>query len=467
MKKDFKNSSSRNNGHAAKTKTKKKPAYKKHFIVTLVLLGVVFYYVANNNDAKIETVDTAKPTVTRVLSLPPQEQIKSTPKPKAQPQQAAVKSNKKSTLYSGHKKVIEVGKGDNLSKIFSKLGFKAALLQEILSLKNAKRSLRKIKPGMKITFFMTDSGKFEQMLFPLSNTETLVITNKEGILYLDKKHTPLEHKTHFSSATITDSLYRTGARVGLSDNIIMQIANIFAWDIDFILDVRAGDSFKVLYNSLYKDGKKLKDSDILYAEFSTRGKTFQAIRFEMNKKHFAYYTPAGKSIKKAFIRAPVDFTRISSHFNLKRKHPILHRIRAHKGVDYAAPMGTPIKASGDGKITFLGRKGGYGNTIVIRHGQKYTTLYAHMSRFARGMYSGKKVRQNEVIGFIGKSGLASGPHLHYEFRVNGVHKNPVTVALPKAKPISRSQRKAFAAMKTELLATLRQFDANTMFATKE
>jgi len=236
--------------------------------------------------------------------------------------------------------------------------------------------------------------------------------------------------------------------------LIMQLANLFAWDIDFALNLRAGDQFSVIYQEHYINGKFFKTGDILTAEFINQGRSIKTIRYQYPTGKISYYSPKGNSIRKAFLRTPIDFARISSHFNLKRKHPVLNRIRAHKGVDYAANTGTPIKASGDGKIIFRGRKGGYGNVVILKHGQRYSTLYAHMSKFKRGQRVGSRVHQGDFIGYVGKTGLASGPHLHYEFRVNGVHRNPLTVKLPNATPIERKYKADFLQKSKLLLAQL-------------
>jgi len=234
----------------------------------------------------------------------------------------------------------------------------------------------------------------------------------------------------------------------------MQLADIFAWDVDFALDIRSGDSFLVIYEERYLNGEKLDDGDVLAAEFSNQGHRYQALRFVDDDGNRAYLTPDGHSLRKAFLRTPVNFSRISSHFSLGRKHPILHKLRAHKGVDYAAPTGTPVTASGDGKVAFVGTKGGYGKTVVLQHGQGYSTLYAHLSRFTKGLRAGSRVHQGEVIGFVGSSGLATGPHLHYEFQVNGTHMNPLTVRLPQAAPIEQRYRAAFSQLAGERLAQL-------------
>ena len=224
----------------------------------------------------------------------------------------------------------------------------------------------------------------------------------------------------------------------------MDMAGIFEWDIDFIQDVREGDTFTVIYEELWRDGVKLRDGQIVAAEFVNQGKSFRAARFSDSSGRASYYTPEGRSVRKAFLRAPLNFTRISSNFNPSRRHPVLNTIRAHRGVDYAAPTGTQIRAAGDGKVSFRGVQGGYGNTIILQHGGNITTLYGHLSRFGSAR-DGARVSQGDVIGYVGSSGLATGPHLHYEYRVNGVHRNPRTVSLPPADPIAAEQQTAFRA----------------------
>ena len=234
----------------------------------------------------------------------------------------------------------------------------------------------------------------------------------------------------------------------------MELAGIFGWDIDFVLDIRQGDQFTVLYEELYLDGENIGNGDILAAEFVNQGKKYQAIRYTDKGGKTDYYSLDGKSMRKAFLRSPVEFSRISSGFSLGRKHPILNKIRAHKGVDYAASRGTPIKATSNGKIVHQGNKGGYGKTIIIQHGTKYSTLYAHMSNYRKCLKQGSRVKQGQIIGYIGSSGLATGPHLHYEFRVNGVHRDPLRVKLPGAEPLDKQYIDDFMTKAESLVAQL-------------
>jgi murein DD-endopeptidase MepM/ murein hydrolase activator NlpD len=236
----------------------------------------------------------------------------------------------------------------------------------------------------------------------------------------------------------------------------MNLAGIFAWDVDFVLDIRKGDNYFVQWEEIWQDGEYVTDGEVIAAEFNNDGRSHQAIRFVDSSGRADYFTPEGDSVRKAFLRAPVDF-RVSSPFNPNRRHPVLKTVRPHRGVDYAAPSGTPIKAAGDGKVIFRGVKSGYGNVVILQHGGNITTLYAHMSRFASKVRAGSRVRQGQTIGYVGATGLVTGAHLHYEYRLNGVHRNPRTVKLPQADPIAREYRDEFLAEARPILEELEQF----------
>ena len=270
----------------------------------------------------------------------------------------------------------------------------------------------------------------------------------------------------FNSAqtTIESSLYVDGRKAGLSANLIEQLTNIFAWDIDFATNLHKGDQFTVLYEKIVVDGVATGNDEIVAAEFINQGKSYKAVRYKDKKGTVRYYSPEGNGMRKAFLSTPVDFARISSHFDLHRKHPVLNRIRAHKGVDYAARTGTPVKSTGDGEVIFSGRKGGYGQVVIIKHSEHYESLYAHLSKFKKGMTTGSLVKQGEVIGYVGQSGLATGPHLHYEFHVDGAYRNPLTVALPNSLPINKKLLANFKAQTLPLLAQLNQAKARMLFA---
>jgi len=361
-------------------------------------------------------------------------------------------------------KEITVKKGDNLSLIFSRAGLTPQQLHKVLSLGKKTKALTKIFPGDKLRFNISDDKQLKALSYDIDQTETLHITQRsdnKGYAATTEKH-QIDTRTANSSGVITSSLFLGAQKAGLSDNLTMELAGIFGWDIDFALDIRKGDSFTVVYEALYLDGKKLRNGKILAAEFNNRGKSYQAVRYTDSKGDSDYYSPDGKSMRKAFLRTPVEFSRISSRFNLKRKHPVLNKIRAHKGVDYAAPTGTPIRATGDGKIVHRGRKGGYGKTIIIQHGSRYSTRYAHMNNYARGMKNGKRVKQGQIIGYVGSTGLATGPHLHYEFRLNGAVRNPLTVKLPDAGPLPKKYRADFNNKSRPFLAQLNALKRNTI-----
>jgi len=347
---------------------------------------------------------------------------------------------------------IVIRRGDTLSSIFGRLKIHRDLAPLMTSAKEFK-ALRLIRPGQRIRLRI-NAASLEELIYESSTLEQLhALRTPHGF---DSTVTvqPLETRQVLASGTIDQSLFLAGRRAGLSDKLIMQLAGIFAWDIDFALDIRHGDGFTVIYEQHYVNGEKLQDGEIVAAEFINQDKIFRAIQHETESGEVAFYTPEGRSVRGQFLRTPVDIARITSQFNLKRKHPILNRIRKHKGVDYAAPTGTPIRATGNGKVVFRGRKGGYGRTVILKHGSAHTTLYAHMSRFARKLRTGQRVKQGQVIGYIGRSGRATGPHLHYEFRVNGVHRDPLRVKLPKAKSLPKSEIANFEVVATQAQAQM-------------
>ncbi|MBI4356697.1 MAG: M23 family metallopeptidase [Gammaproteobacteria bacterium] len=359
---------------------------------------------------------------------------------------------------SPRKESVTIAPGQNLSLIFPKLGLSAGMLQEILQVTKARSVFAKLKPGQNLEFFWDKNGNFEAMRIPVTDETSLKIRYENNHPVIENQKRVVTKAVQYRAGTIHSSLYWAGHKAGLSDKLILQLSEIFAWDIDFALDIQPEDSFQVLYETLYsEEGKKIRDGDILVAEFTNQGRPYRALRYTSSVGASSYYTPGGESLQKAFIRTPVAFSVISSQFNLSRRHPILDIIRAHKGVDYAAPSGTPVKATGDGKVVFMGRKGGYGNTIILDHGQQYKTVYAHLLKFGRSLSTGKRVSQNDLIGFVGKSGLATGPHLHYEFQVNGIHKNPVTVQLPRAKSILKAEKPLFLERTRTLLAQMESY----------
>ena len=351
-------------------------------------------------------------------------------------------------------KTVTVKKGDSLAKIFIREKLDPLQLHSVLKSGPAAKQLTRIYPGQTLKLLTSADQGLLELKYDMDALNTIQVKRTA-----DKFETQLivkvpERRTTSTAGVIENSLFMSAQKAGLPEKITMELANIFGWDIDFALDIRSGDEFAVVYEELFLNGEMIGPGHIIAAEFRNRGKTHQALRFANSKGDVDYYAPDGRSLRKAFIRTPVSFSRISSRFSLGRKHPVLNRIRAHKGVDYAAPRGTPIKATGNGKIVFRGRKGGYGKTVVIKHGRKYSTLYAHMSRYQRGLKTGSRVRQGQIIGYIGSTGLATGPHLHYEFRINGRHRNPLTVKLPSASPLPKKYRDDFKQITESSLALL-------------
>ena len=348
---------------------------------------------------------------------------------------------------------VKVKAGDSLARIFHRLDLGSTDLHQIMKLGEVTQALRSLQPGQVFKFDINEENVLQKMVFERTKRESLhVVRDHEGFRAVPVELF-LEKEVRFISAPIKSSLFETGMEIGLSDNMIMEMVGIFGWDVDFAQDIRKGDHFNLMYEEHYLDGEKIGEGPIMAAEFTNQGRTYQAIRYTDGRGRSQYYTPQGLSMRKAFLRTPVDFRRISSRFG-RRHHPILNRMRLHKGVDYSAPRGTPIKAAGDGRVIFRGRKGGYGRTVILQHGGSYSTLYAHMSRYRRGVYAGKRVRQGQIIGYVGRSGRATGSHLHYEFRVNGRHRNPLTVRLPNAAPINKKYKEDFLYHSQKTLAQL-------------
>lgn len=294
------------------------------------------------------------------------------------------------------------------------------------------------------------NGKLLHLEYELSDNEYLVLDPIGDDFKVATEAFTLEKNQVLKSATITSSLFAATDDANIPDSIAIQLAEIFSDDIDFHEDLRSGDHFNVVYETFYNHGELVKTGNVVAAEFVNKGKSYKAVGFANAEGKFAYYTPEGKSLHTSFLRAPLEFTRISSGFTTGRFHPILQRMRAHQGVDMAAPTGTRIKAASNGVIDFIGVKGGYGNVIVLKHANNISTVYGHMSRFGEGMHRGSKVEQGDVIGYVGMTGLATGPHLHYEFLINGVHRDPLTVALPQNNVIDSRYKAAFEASSKSL-----------------
>ena len=330
---------------------------------------------------------------------------------------------------------VEIASGDTLGGLFERLGFTSNDLNRALSSPNVKELAGKLRPGQQIAFY-APSAFPEKLLFDKGEDARVLVHLNAGDQVRDEiLERQLQYRIERSTGEIRHSLFAAADEAGLSNVMVLKIAKVLGYDIDFAQDLRVGDTFSVIYEQVYRDGVKVRDGDVLAVSFINRGKRYVALRHVQPDGKVEYFDQEGRPLRKEFLRTPVDFTRISSRFSVGRKHPILGRMRAHRGVDYAASSGTPVYAAGDAKVQFRGRQNGYGNTIILDHGQGHTTLYAHLSRFNGNARVGHRVRQGDVIGYVGQTGLATGPHLHYEFRVKGVHRDPLTVTLPKPEPL--------------------------------
>lgn len=354
---------------------------------------------------------------------------------------------------------VKIQPGDKLAQVFQQVGIDAQQLNKVLALGGEAAKLARLYPGKTLKIKMGAEGRLQELLYNITPTRTLHIMEQGSAasFMANTVEHPLERRIARAAGTIHSSLYLAGQKAGLPDALTMEMANIFGWDIDFATDVQRGDNFTVLYEEFYAQGEKVRAGEILAAEFTNGDKTLQAIRFNDGRGHASYYTPDGLGMRKAFLRTPVEFSRISSGFSLGRRHPLLNHIRSHKGVDYAAPTGTPVKAAGDGTVAFAGNKSGYGKTVILQHGKQYSTLYAHLSRYPKGLNEGDRVEQGQVIGYVGQSGLATGPHLHYEFRVNDQHRNPLTIKLTQAEPIPSQEKSEFVREAKTLMDQLTAF----------
>ena len=348
---------------------------------------------------------------------------------------------------------VRVANGDSLYGIFLEEGLAVSELIDLLRSGEDARALKRLRPDQKLDIYVDSEQSVRHFVYHLDEVESLHFFRTDGGFAAERQQAELEHRLTSVNGEIRDSFYLAAQRAGLPDRLTMETADIFGWDIDFALDVREGDRFSVIYEELYQPDGTASDGVIVAAEFVNRARTIRALRYEDEEGNAQYYSPEGLSMRKAFLRTPVNFTRISSRFGMRR-HPVLHKLRHHNGVDYAAPRGTPVRATGDGRVAFASRKGGYGKTIILKHGTAYTTLYAHLSGFANGLRTGDQVEQGQIIGYVGSTGLATGPHLHYEFRVRDRHRDPLKVKLPDAPPIAPKYKADFLDRTRGLVARL-------------
>jgi murein DD-endopeptidase MepM/ murein hydrolase activator NlpD len=425
------------------SQSSRRSVHAKWFVsgLLLPLLGGAIAYVLANREAPVLAPPPLQPDALGLdLSVLPIEQL-SPVQPIGQTIEFVVRRN------------------DTLDRIFRQLKLNLTDLASIRELPGVQQQLDRLRPGDTIRL-VHDEGLVQSLSRRISETEVLSVTRVDesgsSAFSAEVVATPVEVRESRAQGTIDTSLFVAARAAGISPEIILRLANdIFGWDIDFALDIQPGDHFNVIYEQKFRDGEYIGDGRILAADFVNDGTVHRAVYYESADGKIAdYFSPDGRSMRRQFLRAPLDFTRISSNFDPRRQHPILNMIRAHKGVDYAAPTGTIIKAAGDGRVSFVGTKGGYGRVLILEHGGGISTLYGHMSRFARGLNDGARVKQGTTIGYVGSSGAATGPHLHYEYRVNGIHKNPRTVSLPDAAPIPEGYLAEFRSHSAQLLARL-------------
>ncbi|MEZ5472258.1 MAG: peptidoglycan DD-metalloendopeptidase family protein [Marinicella sp.] len=350
-------------------------------------------------------------------------------------------------------KVITVQKGQTLSGIFTDLGLSQALLLKIAHFNEDSKKLVKVMPGNTLHFTFTADGELTKLKYQSSQFEELIVHNDMNQLSTELITYDKQIRLVTAEGVISNSLFGAGKAAGLTDSMVMQLANIFSWDIDFVLEIRSGDSFSLIYEQVYKDGEYLTEGKILAASFTNQGTTYDAVYYVGSDGDGSYYAPDGRAMKKAFLRAPLNFSYISSNFNPSRKHPITNKVKAHRGIDYRAPTGTPVYAAGSGTVTHSAYNKYNGNYVFIKHPSGIVTKYLHFSK--RAVKKGTRVKQGQTIGYVGSTGLSTAPHLHYEFIYNGVHRNPRTVTLPKSEPLPDSEMAEFNAYASPLLTELK------------
>jgi len=450
-------------GHLLSVLNEKFPQF--HFKITrskLFLFGltlVAFGFALGGLGTDVDDTDVASKVVD--LGLPVQLEIQI-------PALEDISQNPGSHSSTGTMPEVEtwesftVRSGQSLDGIFRKQGFSANTLHRIMTVNGDTKKLKNIRPGDLFEFQRHEDGSLKRMRYAIDEDRYLIIDYDGQRAVASSEARDIIAAITETSGTITSSLFLAGKRAGLSDGMVMKLANLFGWDIDFVLDIREGDRFFLIYEKVYRDGSFLRDGEIIGATFINQGEKFQALRFDIDGQA-QYFAPDGRNMRKAFLRAPLNFAYISSSFNPKRYHPILKRVKAHNGIDYKAPKGTPVYAAGDGKVIRSDYSKYNGHHVFIQHANSIVTKYLHFTR--RTVKKGQRVKQGQVIGYVGATGLAQAPHLHYEFLLNGVHRNPRTVALPKADPLGKTQLAEFQQKAAPVLSELSRLESASVYAT--
>lgn len=424
---------------------------RRHWAQASILasLGALVVALVPGFSNALQTGDDARPALTTMsLALPPAQ---------AKPLAAAAQR----TWYT-----VAVQPGETLGAIFEAQGLSSATLHRVIATDAVRDMLSRLRPGAELGFDIDDDGALRGFRFDRGATERVQLSLAGDEISTRVIERPVDRQTRVITGEITNSLYGSASQAGLSPKVIHTMTDsIFQYDIDFSREIQPGDRYSVVVEELWREGERIGTGEVLAATFTTGGKTYSGFRFERDGKAAEYFTADGRPLKKSFLRTPVEFSRLSSNFG-NRRHPVLGTMRMHKGVDYAARTGTPIMAAGDARVQFKGWQRGYGNTVILDHGRGYTTLYAHMSRFG-DIRQGQRVPQGRVIGYIGATGLATGPHLHYEFRVNGAHRNPLTQTMPPPEPLKGAELAAFQAHVAPALARIQQAEADVRYAQGE
>jgi len=423
------------------------------FALTLIAVGVALGGLQSGLDGEVVTNKIVN------LSLPDRNKLFAAPAGSIDTGMEGGDSAR--PLETGAWNEVTVRSGQSLDSIFRQQGFSANTLFKIMALNNETRQLKKIRPGDLFEFQQHDDGSLKRMRYAVDEANYLIIDYDGQQASAITQARDIITRIEETSATITSSLFLAGKQAGLNDAMVMKLANLFGWDIDFVLDIRAGDRFLLIYEKIYRDGSFLRDGEIIGATFVNQGEKFQAIRFSINGST-QYFAPDGRNMRKAFLRAPLNFSYISSSFNPKRFHPILKTVKPHNGIDYKAPRGTPVFAAGDGKVIKATYSKYNGNYVFIQHANSIVTKYLHFTK--RAVNKGQRVKQGQVIGYVGATGLAQAPHLHYEFVVNGVHRNPRTVPLPKANALADTQLAEFQLVAAPVLSQLSRLESASMYA---
>jgi len=350
---------------------------------------------------------------------------------------------------------VRIASGQTLGSVFADLGLPASTMHRVLEVPEASQMATRLRVGSELAFEIGADGELKGLRFDQDESKRVQLAVSEEAIEREVIERPMERRVVIAGGTIRSSLFADGAKAGLSAAVMNDMVKALQYDIDFAQDLREGDAFQIVYEELWREGERLRDGGVVAVNFINQGKPYTAVRFEHNGQS-EFFDLDGRPLRKSFMRTPIEFARLSSGFGARR-HPILGRMRMHKGVDYAAPTGTPIFAAGDARVKFAGWQNGYGRTVILDHGNGITTLYAHMSRL--GSYRvGQRVQQGRTIGYVGTSGLSSGPHLHYEFRVNGVHRNPLTVTMPKPEPLTGTALAEYRRATAPALAQLKRIE---------